>query len=214
MSFVYDICSEQVFAELKLPASLRNDRPQLIGHKLIYDLSAHAALIPHPYHYTDYPDRSLSFYVSGTHYSANELIRSDDGPDRVEIWFESDTDESTSSNVSRLLEAAVATLYDESTCLLPIVVRRKQTPKPFKPHTARPPSEVIPKLNKFCEAADELETLAPELTEMKIQLTISNVLLPEEIESLERHLSEFGWNELSPKAQNLMKIVFHRTRKQ
>lgn len=214
MSFVYDICTEQVFAELKLPASLRNDRPHLIGYKLIYDLSAQAALIPHAYHYTDYPDRSLSFYVSGTHYSANELIRRDDGPDRVEIWFEEDTDESTSSNVSKLLEAAVATLHEEAICSLPIVVRRKQTPKPLKPRMARPPSEVIPKLNKFCEEANELETLLPELKEMTIQLTISNVLLQEEIDSLERHLTEFGWNELSPKAQSLMKIVFHRTRKQ
>lgn len=207
MSFVLGTCDEQLFAELELPAFLRSEQ---IGRQLIYDPSAYAALIPHPYHYDSYPDRSLSFYVRGKYFSVNELVRRDDGSDRVEIWFEEGTDESTSNNVSKLLEAAIATLHGDVLCSMPIVTRRRQTPKP---RTPRPPSELIPKLNKFCEDVVQFETLLPELKEMTINVTISSVLLPEEIESLERYLAEFSWNGLSPKAQDLIKIVFKRTRK-
>jgi|GEM_PF-4748341 len=207
MGFVRGNCNEQLFAELELPEFLGSKQ---IGHQLIYDLSAHAALIPHPYHYDSYPDRSLSFYVGGKYFSVHELVRRDDGSDRVEIWFEDDVDESTSNNISKLLESAIATLHEEVVCSMPIVTRRRQSPKP---RTPRPPSEIIPKLNKFCEDVVQFENLLPELKEMTIKLTISSVLLPEEIESLERYLAEFGWNGLSPKAQDLIRIVFERTRK-
>ena len=211
MRFAHDTCSEQLYAELKLPESLRANAPlNPLGRRLIYDLSTHAALIPHPYHHADYPDRSLSFYVGGKHFAANELIHRDDGPDRVEIWFEEDTDECTSNNVCKLLEAAVATLNGEALCSIPVIARRKQSPRPRK---ARPPTEVIPKLNKFSEDVVQFEALLPELKEMTIQATISSVLLPDEIESLKRHLAEFGWDGLSPKAQALVKIVFERTSK-
>lgn len=211
MRFAHDICSEQLFVELKLPQSLiENIQLNPIGRRLIYDLSTHAALIPHPYHHAEYPDRSLSFYVGGKHFAADEFIRRNDGSDRVEIWFGDDTDESTSNNVCKLLEAAVAALNGDALCSIPVVARRKQSPKP---RTARPPTEVIPKLNKFCKDMVSFETQLPELKEMIIQATISSVLLPEEIELLKMHLAEFGWNELSPKAQELVKAVFDRTNK-
>jgi hypothetical protein len=211
MRFAHGDCNEQLYVELKLPDSLRaNAQLNPIGGKLIYELSSHAALIPHPYHHADYPDRSLSFYVGGKHFAASELIRRDDGPDRVEIWFEDDTNESTSNNVCKLLEAAIATLHGEAVCSIPVIARRKQPPKPRK---ARPPIEVIPKLNKFCDDVVQFEPLLPELKELTIQATISSVLLPEEIESLRTHLAEFGWGELSHKAQDLVKIVFDRTSK-
>ena len=207
MGFVRGTCNEQLFAELELSAFLSSEQ---IGRQLIYDLSTHAALIPHPYHYANYPDRSLSFYVGGNYFFVNEIVQRNDGPDRIEIWFEDDADESTSSNICKLLGLAVAMLHEEAVCSMPIVARRKQSPKPRIPCS---PNEIIPKLNKFCEDVVQFENLLPELKEMTIKLTISSVLLPQEIESLEKYLAEFGWNGLSPKAQDLIRIVFERTRK-
>lgn len=209
MAFVCALCTEGLFEELKLPASLRNsEKMNPIGRQLIHDPMSYSALIPHPFHYSDFPDRSLSFYFNGMHFSAWEFVRRSDGPDRVEVWFEAGINEAVGSEVRRLLESAVAVLRNESICSVPIIVHQKQLPQVRVPRTAR---EVIPKLNKFCEGIGQInEKLLPDLKELTIQSVISTVLLPEEIELLEQHLETCGWSELSPKARELVATVLAR----
>lgn len=203
-------CTEQLFRELELPESLRADgKLNPVGRELVHDRSVRSALIPHPFHHSDYPDRSLSFYVRGRHFGAWEFVRRSDGPDRIEVWFEADMNDAACNEIVELLQNAAAVLREEPIGSMPIVSHRKQLPKPRVP---RPPSEVIRKLNKFCDEVSELGQLLPELEELTIQSAISTVLLPKEIESLELHLATLGWDELSPKARDLVKNVLDRTR--
>lgn len=213
MGFLRALCTEQLFKELGLPESLRaSEKLTPIGRDLIHDLATRSALIPHPFHYSDYPDRGLSFYVRGKHCNASEFVQRSDGPDRVEVWFEADMHEAARTEVAKLLESAVALLRNEPLCSVPILRNPRQV---LQPRVPRPPSNFIPKLNKFCEDVSQFDReMLPDLEELSIRSVISTVLLPEELESLERHLAVSGWSELSPRARDLIEKVLNRTRQQ
>lgn len=207
MPFVYEICTEPLFEELKLPASLKESESlNPIGRRLIHDVAACSALIVHPFIYSDFPDRSLTFYLRGMRFLAWEYVRRSDGPDRVEVAIMAGVDDATCDEVSSLLEGAVAVLREEASCSVPIVLQRQRVPLPRFP---RPVREVILKLNRFCEEIEELKFMQ-EMKEVAIPTVMFNVLRPTEAESLEQYLQEFGWNELSPDARNLMEKVFDR----
>jgi hypothetical protein len=125
MTFIHDICTQEVFTKLALPVELsENKKMNPIGHKLIFDISTQSALLPHPFHYSDYPDRNLSLYVAGKHFNCWELVERSDGPDRVEIFISGNADESECQLVGRLMEEATAVLRSESKCSVPILIRR------------------------------------------------------------------------------------------
>lgn len=124
MTFVCDICTPEVFKELTLFQGLLEDKKlNPIGHNLVFDLNSRSALIPHPYHYSDYPDRSMNFYVAGKCFNVWELVQRSDGPDRVEIFFDRNLGEKERSHVVALLQQAVAVLRDEPVGLLSIIER-------------------------------------------------------------------------------------------
>lgn len=122
MTFLRAPCTERLFEQLRLPASLR-DSKQLnpVGHDLVHDPVACAALITHPFVYSEYPDRGLSFYVRGQEFGGWEYC----DPDRVEVWVESGVDEATYDEVARLLVSAVAVLRNETPGSVPVVLHRK-----------------------------------------------------------------------------------------
>jgi hypothetical protein len=210
MDFVRAPCTEQLFEKLGLPANLKtSEKLTPIGRELIHDLTTCRALIPHPFDHSTYPDRSLSFYVKGKHFQAWEFVKRSDEPDRVEVRFEADMDEAARGEVVKLLEFAIALLRNEPICSVPVTSNRWQAPA----REPRPPSNFIPKLNKFCEDLSQFnKEILPELEELSIQSVISTVLLPIELESLEQHLAAFGWSELSPEARDLIRKVLNRTR--
>jgi len=204
MSFAQAVCNEEVFDQLALPPGLRGER---IGQELIFDLRNQSALIPHPYHYSDYPDRSISFFVRGKHFSAREHVKRSDGPDRVEVWFDADVGDSLCQEVVGLLADATEALQS-SASRTPIVVHREVVPEPRRP---RPAAVVIAKLNRFCEDLNEsVAGSVQAFDELTIQTVLTVVLLPEELESLQRYTIEFGWNELSLEARSLVREVFRR----
>ena len=128
MTFVRALCTEQLFEELGLPASLRtSEKLNPMGHPLVHDPARRSALIPHPFHYSEWPDRGLSFYVRGKHFRGWEFVERSDGPDRVEITFEADVDDDECREVTKLLEDAVAVLRNEPGCSIPIVVHRMRS---------------------------------------------------------------------------------------
>lgn len=211
MTFVRALCTEQLFELLQLPASLKaSDRLNPIGHDLIHDSAACSALIPHPFHYADYPDRALAFYLRGRHFMAWEYMQRSDGPDRVEVTIGEDVDDATCDEISGLLDSAVAVLRDEARYSLPIVLNRKKPPQVRKPRSV---PELISKLNTFCEDISRLQ-FVPNMEELAIQTVISTVLLPEELLLLEQHLHACGWNALSMEAQDLIKKVLSRMHQQ
>ena len=125
MTFINDVCTQEVFTQLALPVELsENKKMNPIGRKLIFDISAQSALLPHPFHYSDYPDRNLSLYVAGKHFNGWELLERSDGPDRVEIFIDGNADKSECQLISRLIEEATAILRGEAKCSVPIVIRR------------------------------------------------------------------------------------------
>ncbi|OFW88770.1 MAG: hypothetical protein A3B66_02605 [Alphaproteobacteria bacterium RIFCSPHIGHO2_02_FULL_46_13] len=122
MTFVHEICTAEIFNYLSLPQGLTEDKKtNPLGRNLIFDVDSRSALIPHPFHYSDYPDRRISFYVAGKCFSVWELVQRSDGPDRVEISFDRKFEAYDRSNVISLLRQAVAILRNEPVCLLPIV---------------------------------------------------------------------------------------------
>ncbi|ARV19916.1 hypothetical protein AEP_02991 [Curvibacter sp. AEP1-3] len=124
MAFVQDICSTEIFNHLSLFQGLTEDeKTNPIGRDLIFDLDSRSALIPHPIHYSDYPDRSMNFYVAGKCFNVWELVQRSDGPDRVEIYFDRKFEAPDRSNVISLLQQAVAIFRNEPVCGLPVVER-------------------------------------------------------------------------------------------
>ncbi|AYN96970.1 hypothetical protein EAW52_25085 [Pseudomonas sp. LTJR-52] len=121
MAFVRDICPIE---QLSLGQGLTEDSEMSpLGRSLIFDLDSRSALIPHPFHYSDYPDRRMSFYIVGKCFNVCELVQRSDGPDKVEIYFGRKFETSHRSNAILLLQQAVAILRNEPICLLPIVER-------------------------------------------------------------------------------------------
>lgn len=212
MGFVRAICTEQLFNLLELPLSLKtSEKLNPMGRELIHDPAARSALIPHPFHHSDYPDRGLSFYLRGKHFNACECVKRSDGPDRVEVWCD-EINEQACREVTKMLEGAIAVFHNQPFCSLPIVVRGSQLSQTRLP---RPASKIIPKLNTFCTDLAQLNASTfPSLEELTIQSVMSTVLLPEELETLEKHLATFGWSELSPQARDLIQKVFDRTKQQ
>lgn len=183
-----------MFDALRLPASLRESGSlNPIGRDLIHDLAACSALIPHPFHYSDHPDRQLSFYLRGQCFRAREYVSRPDNLDRVEVSIGDGVDEATCGEVSVLLAEAVGLLRNEAAAAIPVKLLRKKAPRVRLP---RPPAEIIPKLNTLAEHYVLLKHLNAE--EVAVAALIGVVLLPEEVAPLERHLQEFGWDELAP----------------
>lgn len=208
MTFVRARCTEQLLDQLRLPASLKaSDDLNPVGHDLIHDLAACSALIPHPFHHADYPDRQLAFYLRGRHFIAWEYVQRSDGVDRVELTIEADVDDATCNDISTLLEQAVALLRNEARCSLPIVLKRPHAPRDRKP---RPVSEVIAKLNTFCETVSQLR-FVPDMEELTIETVLSTVLLPAELVSLEQHLRLHGWEALNAQAHDIVAKALSRT---
>lgn len=207
MAFVTAVCTDQIFEQMQLPASLKESKSlNPIGRNLIHDVVACSALVPHPFHHSDYPDRDLSFYLRGQHFAARELVTGADSPDQVVVPIGDGVDDAMRHEVSRLLEGAVAVLRADSPCSVQIVLQRKQAPPVRMP---RPPEVFIPKLNKFCDDTSKIAFI-PNIEELTIQTVIDTVLLPEEAESLKQHLQLFGWGELSPVTRDIVVKVFDR----
>lgn len=206
MGFIKGPCTEQVFDALRLPASLReSDSLNPIGRDLIHDLAACSALIPHPFHYSDYPDRQLSFYLRGEYFRACEYVTRPDDLDRVEVSIGDGVDEATCEDMSVLLAEAVGLLRNEPAAAIPVKLLRKEAPRVRLP---RPPPEIIPKLNTLAEHYVLLKTSNAE--EVAVAALIGVVLLPEEVAPLERHLQEFGWDELVPDVRELVATALAR----
>ncbi len=124
MAFIKDICTTEVFNQLSLFQELIGDEKlNPIGRNLIFDLDSRSALIPHPTHYSHYPDRSLKFYVAGKCFNVWELVQRSDGPDRIEIYFDRNFEATDRSNVISLLKQAVAIFRNEPVCLLTVIER-------------------------------------------------------------------------------------------
>jgi len=122
MTFLRALCTEQLFDQLGLPDSLRTEeRLNPIGHDLIHDCVACAALIPHRFVYSDYPDREISFYLKGHHFAGWE--NGDSG--QISLWVDSSVDEVTYAEIARLLASAVAVLRNEIPGSTPVVVHRR-----------------------------------------------------------------------------------------
>ena len=206
MGFIIGLCTEPVFDALRLPASLReSDSLNPIGHDLIHDLAACSALIPHPFHYSDYPDRQLSFYLRGHYFRACEYVTRPDHLDRVEVSIGDGVDAATCEDVAVLLAEAVGLMRNEVSVSIPVRLLRKEAPRVRLP---RPPAEIIPKLNTLAGHYVLLKQLNAE--EVAVASVIGVVLLPEEVAPLERHLQEFGWDELVPDMRELLATALAR----
>ena len=200
MGFINGFCTEQVFEALRLPASLReSDSLNPIGCHLIHDLAACSALIPHPFHYSDYPDRQLSFYLRGQYFRACEYVTRPDHLDRVEVSIGDSVDEAMCEDVPVLLAEAVGLMRNEVSSAIPVRLLRKEAPRVRLP---RLPAEIIPKLNTLAENYVRLKHWNAD--EVAVAAVIGVVLLPEEVAPLERHLQEFGWEELLPDVRELL----------
>jgi len=200
MGFINGLCTEQVFDALRLPASLReSDSLNPIGRDLIHDLAACSALIPHPFHYSDYPDRQLSFYLRGQYFRACEYVTRPDHLDRVEVSIGDGVDEAMCEDVTVLLAEAVGLMRNEVSSAIPVRLLRKEAPRVRLP---RLPAEIIPKLNTLAENYVRLKHWNAD--EVAVAAVIGVVLLPEEVAPLERHLQEFGWDELVPDVRELV----------
>jgi len=208
MGFIKALCTEQVFEALRLPASLRESESlNPIGGQLIHDLAACSALIPHPFHYSDYPDRQLSFYLRGQYFRACEYVTRPDDLDRVEVAIGDGVDEAMCKDVSVLLAEAVGLMRNEAAAAIPVKLLRKEAPRVRVP---RPPAEIIPKLNTLAEHYVLLKHVNAE--EVVVAALIGVVLLPEEVPLLERHLQEFGWDELVPDVRELVSRALARVK--
>ncbi len=206
MGFIIGLCTEQVFEALCLPASLRESNSlNPIGRHLIHDLAACSALIPHPFHYSDYPDRQLSFYLRGQYFRACEYVSRPDHLDRVEVSIGDGVDAATCEDVAVLLAEAVGLMRNEVSSAIPVRLLRKEAPRVRLP---RPPAEIIPKLNTLAEHYVLLKQLTAE--EVAVASVIGVVLLPEEVAPLERHLQAFGWDELVPDVRELVATALAR----
>ncbi|WP_305824147.1 hypothetical protein [Massilia brevitalea] len=206
MGFIIGLCTEPVFDALRLPASLReSDSLNPIGHNLIHDLAACSALIPHPFHYSDYPDRQLSFYLRGHYFRACEYVSRPDHLDRVEVSIGDGVDAATCEDVASSLAEAVGLMRNEVSVSIPVRLLRKEAPRVRLP---RPPAEIIPKLNTLAGHYVLLKQLNAE--EVAVASVIGVVLLPEEVAPLERHLQEFGWEELVPDVRELLATALAR----
>lgn len=98
-----------------------------------------------------------------------------------------------------LLAQGVGLLRNEPAVAIPVKLIRKEAPRVRLP---RPPAEIIPKLNTLAEHYVLLKTLNAE--EVAVAALIGVVLLPVEVAPLERHLQEFGWDELVPHVRELV----------
>lgn len=206
MGFINGLCTEQVFEALRLPASLReSDSLNPIGRQLIHDLAACSALIPHPFHYSNYPDRQLSFYLRGHYFRACEYVNRPDHLDRVEVSIGDGVDEATCEDVAVSLAEAVGLMRNEVSVSIPVRLLRKEAPRVRLP---RAPDEIIPKLNTLAEHYVRLKDFNAE--EVAVASMIGVVLLPEEVAPLERHLQAFGWDELVPDVRELLATALAR----
>lgn len=209
MGFIKAPCTEQVFDALRLPASLRESESlNPVGRDLIHDPAACSALIPHPFHYSDYPDRQLSFYLRGQCFRAWGYVTRPDNLDRVEVSIGDGVDEATCEDVADLLAQAVGLLRNEAAASIPVKLLRKEAPRVRVP---RLPAEIIPKLNTLAEHYARLKQFDAE--EVAVAALIGVVLLPEEVAPLERHLQEVGWEELVPDVRELVATALARVDK-
>ncbi len=206
MGFIEAPCTEQVFDALRLPTSLRESESlNPVGRDLIHNLAACSALVPHPFHYSEYPDRQLSFYLRGQCFRAWEYVTRPDNLDRVEVSIGDGVDEATCEDVADLLAQAVGLLRNEAAASIPVKLLRKEAPRVRVP---RPPAEIIPKLNTLAEHYVRLKEFDAE--EVAVAALIGVVLLPEEVAPLERHLQEVGWDVLVPDVRELVATALAR----
>jgi hypothetical protein len=124
MPFIRAICTAEVFEQLALPSSLVEDaKLNPLNQSLVFDLASRSALIPHPFHYSDYPDRALSFYVAGRYFNVGELVQSSEGPDRAVIYFDNAASPEVRLSTTSLLQQAVAVFRNEPLGAIPVVER-------------------------------------------------------------------------------------------
>jgi hypothetical protein len=202
MGFIIKSCDRKLFELLELPAELIDSKKiDLINRKIICDLENKSALISHPDHHSIYPDKQFSFYQCGRHFNVWQLIKRSDGPDRIEMHYNSDLDEEKNNSAFELIKAAFGIYRSELDFELPFVIEGK----PKQSRIPRSTNDIIRKLNKYFEDISGLDTqLIPNFEEMTIQAIIAIILLPEELKSLEQHLKIYGWNELTPKASEVI----------
>jgi len=206
MGCIKALCTEQLFEALRLPASLRaSDSLNPIGRDLIHDTAACSAMIPHPFHYSDYPDRRLSFYLRGQYFRACEYVKQADQLDRVDVSIGDGVDEGTCDEVSALVAQAVGLMRNEAASSIPVTLLKKAPPRIRAP---RAPAEIIPTLNTLAENYTHLKSWNAQ--EVAVAAVIGVVLLPEEAAALQRYLEEFGWDALCPAVQELVARAFAR----
>ena len=121
MAFERRICTDALFDELRLPAILksRNDFNP-IGKEVIVDLARRAALIPRPYNHADYPDRTLNFYVDGSHHSVSQRVGHSGMRDELVLSFERDVRTARCKYVAALLKEAMRLVENDPNLPLPI----------------------------------------------------------------------------------------------
>lgn len=214
MSFERAICTDELFAALGLPEYLRDRIGDTLDNEIVFDRAGKIVLIPESYGHADYPDRGFKFFVQGESFAASQWIGHPGEKDRIELAFEAETDDEKCEAVAALFESAVRLIENDPNLPLPITWG-KNRPRQV-PRTPRTTKRVIEKLNQFCIDLSEIDSseadpsMLADFEELTIQSVISVTLMPEEIESLRKHIKQFGWGGMTPAARELMSKVFVR----
>jgi hypothetical protein len=120
--FTTELCTEAIFEQLGLPASLREDpEKNPIGTLLVFDLESRSALVPHRFHHSDWPDRGLDFFYDGRHHLAWECVQRSNESDRVELYLPEVPDTERTQLVDAFRAAHAIFRAEEGA--LPVVVK-------------------------------------------------------------------------------------------
>ena len=126
MSFERAICTDELFANLRLPEILRSQHGDTLGNEIIFNRASEVVLIPNSYCHADYPDRIFKFYVRGEYFAASQWIGHRGEKDRIELTFEAETDSEKIKAIVALFAAAIRLIENDSNLPLPITWRKNK----------------------------------------------------------------------------------------
>lgn len=122
MPFTNIECTESLFENLALPDWLRKSEDKNpIGRALLHDLALKAALIPHPFSHSTYPDQAFTLIVSGRCMNVWCEVTNPDKK-RISIWITEDTEDLTDQFLMKLLQSAFSAFNPAQEPVHPIVI--------------------------------------------------------------------------------------------
>lgn len=192
MPFIQTDCTSKILKKLAASSNLeKNIGQQPVGKPCYVDISRKAALFPHRFDRTSFPDETFTLIINSQLFEVFERRSSYDN--KIKVTVHEETQDIQDTILESLIREVFSVVKGVNQSSLPIIeINRSMIPKP-----PRKPKNIISDLNSFIK-------IMPTGSEYLVEnLFVPTLVRPNEIESFVKYGRSTAWKGLNHKAKEL-----------